>query len=132
MLTGSTEKSNAQGVDCSQLNAQIKQADRVYKEAQHKQEDAFKDWDRFYRSLHSDTYGGTDEPLANTAQKCESSDSKGDYCKGAMDDYQNMTESEKNAKQKLNVANAEEGKALETLNTLKLKAQENGCDIGGQ
>jgi cell division protein FtsB len=129
-FTGGAERAKGQDVDCSQLEAQIQQADQVYKEARHKQADAFGDWDKYYKSLHSDTYEGTDEPLADTAQKCESDDTKGNYCSGAMVDYENMTASEKKAKQKLDAANAEEAKAQANLDALKQKAQANGCDLG--
>ncbi|MFI5323530.1 MAG: hypothetical protein ACHQ6U_08370 [Thermodesulfobacteriota bacterium] len=130
ILTPGVEKAKGQDVDCSRLEAQIQQADKVYMEASHKQVDAFRDWDKYYKSLHSDTYEGTEEPLADTAQKCKSDDSKGNYCSGAMEDYQNISASEQKAKQKLDSANAEQTKAQASLDALKQKAQANGCDIG--
>lgn len=131
-FTGGAEKAKGQDVDCTQLEAQIQQADQVYKDAHHKQVDAFRIWDKYYKALHSDTYEGTEEPLADTAQKCESDESKGNYCSGAMEDYENITASEQKAKANLDAAKAEADQAEANLSELKAKAEANACDAGGQ
>lgn len=123
------ESSYSQEVDCSELSARIKEAEREYKDAHNEQVKAFRNWDKYYKQIHSDTYGGTEKPIADTAEECKSGEGPGgDFCKRALEEYGKLASGEQAAKAELDAAKKNAAKAYGKLDTLKKESKDNNCE----
>ena len=123
------DSSHGQDVDCAELSTQIRESEKEYKDAHHEQVKAFRNWDKYYKQLHSDTYAGTEKPIADEAEKCESGEGPGgDYCKGTLEEYRKLTSGEQEAKAELDAAKKNAAEAYGKLDALKKQAKENNCE----
>lgn len=129
ILSPDYDASHGQDVDCAELSAQIKEAEKEYKDAHKEQVKAFRNWDKYYKQIHSDTYAGTEKPIADEAEKCESGgDTGGDYCKGTLEDYGKLTSGEQGAKAELDAAKKNAAESYGKLDALKKQAKESNCE----
>ncbi|MEQ9619000.1 MAG: hypothetical protein RIG61_07470 [Deltaproteobacteria bacterium] len=129
VLSGGYDSSHGQDVDCTELSVEIKEAEKGYKDAHDEQVKAFRNWDKYYKQLHSDTYAGSEKPIADTAEECESGeDHGGDYCKGTLEEYEKLTSGEQEAKAELDVAKKNAAETYAKLDALKKQAKENNCE----
>lgn len=92
------------GADCPALLAALGDAEKGVKEAWKAQNEAVKEWEKYYSDLHAGTYAGTEEPLADTVAKCQAGG--GDFCERALDDYNKVAPKEEAAKKALDGARA--------------------------
>ena len=123
--------SNAVGqdVDCEQVMSQLKEAQSQSKDYRHEAKKAFENWNKYYKELHSYTYEATDQPLAVSAKKCETGDYLGkDFCKGALDKYNEISAKEGPAKAELMSARAKASEARQNYNLLVSQADTEGCN----
>jgi len=123
--------SNAIGqeADCEAIMSQLKEAKTQYRDSKHEAKKAFENWDKYYKELHSYTYEATDQPLAVSAKKCETGDYLGkDFCKGAVQKYDEISEKEGPAKVELEGARAKAGEARQNYNMLVKQADSQGCN----
>ena len=123
--------SNAVGqdADCEQVMSQLKEAQSQSKDYRHEAKKAFENWNKYYKELHSYTYEATDQPLAVSAKKCETGDYLGkDFCKGALDKYNEISAKEGPAKAELMSARAKASEARQNYNLLVSQADTEGCN----
>jgi len=129
VLLGGTEYGAAQETDCGQIMENLKAAEKAYKEALHEQKKAFGEWDKYYKKLHSDTYAGTEEPLADTVDKCGEGESEpGGFCTRADEDYQDISAKEKEKKKAFDEAKQNAAEAGGKVEELKQQAKDGGCE----
>ncbi len=103
------DKAGAQGADCAALASSLDAAEKNVKQAWHAQNNALKEWEKYYRALHSGTYAGTEEPLADTVESCQAGG--GNYCERALEDYNKIAPKEEAAKKELDAARANTAQA---------------------
>jgi len=124
-----TFEATAQDADCEATITQLEEAKSQFKADYKAQKDAFYNWDKYYKELHSMTYEATDEPLADSAMKCETGDYLGKaFCKGAIQKYNDISAKEKPAKAKLNAAEAKANESRQNYNNLVRQASDMGCN----
>ncbi len=107
------DKAGAQGADCAALMSSLDAAEKGVKQAWDTQKKALKEWEKYYSDLHSGTYAGTEEPLADTVAKCQAGG--GNYCERALDDYNKIAPKEEAAKKALDAARADTASAHAAL-----------------
>lgn len=114
VAAAAANKAGAQeSADCPALMSSLDAAEKGVKQAWHAQDEALKEWEKYYRELHSGTYAGTEEPLADTVEKCQAGG--GNYCERALDDYNKIAPKEEAAKKALDAAKADTAQAHAAL-----------------
>ena len=123
--------SSAIGQDdgCEAIMSQLREAKSQFRVDYKAQKKAFYNWNQYYKELHSMTYEATDEPLAESAKKCQEGDYLGkDFCKGALDKYNEISAKEAPAKAELDAAEAKANESKQNYNDLVSKAYEQSCN----
>ncbi len=117
-----------QEVDCGKIMEQIKEAEKEYKPLLRERKKAFDNWSKYYNQLHADMYAGTEEPLADTAKKCESGEGiDEEFCKRAMEEYNKILAKEQETKKEFDAAHEKAAEASNELYMLKRQAKMNNC-----
>jgi hypothetical protein len=118
-----------QDADCEAIMSQLIEAKSQFEVDYKAQKKAFYNWNQYYKELHSMTYEATDEPLAKRAKKCQEGDYLGkDFCKGALDKYNEVSAKEAPAKAELDAAEAKADESKQNYNDLVSQADEQGCN----
>ena len=112
-VVAGADKAGAQGADCTALMSSLDAAEKNVKQAWGAQKKALKEWEKYYSDLHSGTYAGTEEPLADTVESCQAGG--GNYCERALDDYNKIAPKEQAAKKALDAARADTAQAHSAL-----------------
>jgi hypothetical protein len=94
-----------ESTDCEALLSALDSAEKEVKQAWDAQKKALKEWGKYYKDLHANTYAGTEEPLAATVEKCQAGGG-GSFCERALDDYNKIAPKEEAAKKALDEARA--------------------------
>jgi len=119
----------AQDIDCEAAMSQLPEAKAQYKSSKSEEKKAFENWDKYYQELHSFTYEATDQPLAVSAEKCKTGDSLGkDFCKGAIQKFDEISAKEAPAKVELDAAKAKTAEARQNYNDVKSQSRQRGCN----
>ncbi len=114
--------------DCEEILAQLKEAKAVHDVDYKAKGKAFNNWRKYHKELHSMSYEATDEPLADSAEKCEKGDYLGkDFCKGALEEFNKISAKEKPAKAELDAAAAKSKESKTKYNILLREAYEMNC-----
>ena len=114
--------------DCEEILAQLKEAKAVHNADYKEKGKAFNNWRKYNKELHSMSYEATDEPLADSAEKCEKGDYLGkDFCKGVLEEYNKILAKEKPAKAELDAAAAKSKESKTKYNILLREAYEMNC-----
>lgn len=115
---------------CSEIMAQKEEIKKEYKSAKHNESKAFKNWDKYYKQLHSIEYGGTERPLADTAKACESGEGPNElFCKEALKRFGELSGKESQAKNELDAAKAKAAEKGEEEGEISAKAEAQGCGV---
>lgn len=123
------EYAAGQETDCKKITAQIQEAEKEYKPLKDKQKKAFDNWSKYYKQLHSDTYAGTEKPLADSAKDCDSGEGVDEeFCKGVMEEYNQISAKEQETKKEFDAAREEAAKASNKIFELKRQAKMNKCE----
>ena len=123
--------SNAQELDndCDEVVAQLKAAKSQYEADYKQQKKSYENWSKYNEELHSNSYGLTDEPLAESYKKCKSGEiDKKDFCKGVTEKYDEISGKEAPAKAEYGAAEATAYKSRHEYNVLVTQARELGCN----
>jgi len=114
--------------ECDKILAEVKAAKAVHDADYKAKGNAFYNWRKYNKQLHSISYEGTDKPLVDTVKTCEEEDKPGkDYCKRAMKVYNEIEPKEKVAKEQLDAAEAKSNKSRNNYNLLLAKSHEMNC-----
>jgi hypothetical protein len=114
--------------DCKEIQAQLKEAKAVHNADYKAKGKAFNNWRKYNKELHSMSYEATDEPLANSAQKCEKGDYlEKDFCKGVLKEYNKISAKEKPAKAELDAAAAKSKESKTKYNILLRQSYDMNC-----
>ena len=118
-----------QDADCEAMMSQLKAAKSEYENNFKEQKKTFENWEQYYKELHSFTYEATDQPLAVSAEKCKTGDYLGkDFCKGAIQKFDEISAKEAPAKAELDAAKAKTAESMQNYNDLVSQADEQGCN----
>lgn len=116
-------------MSCEEIVSRQNDLKEQYRSQRKSKKKAFENWDKYYKELHSIEYGGTERPLADTANQCREGAGPDElFCKEALKRYDELSGKEAEAKLELDQAmhNAENtGQEMEALNA---KAEESGCE----
>jgi hypothetical protein len=114
--------------ECEKILADLKAAQDQHNAAHKAKGKAYFTWKRYFDQVHSDTYENTDMPLADSVKKCEGENKPGkDFCKGALEKYNEISPKEKSAKEALDKAQEKSEKTRNNYNTLLRQAAEMNC-----
>jgi hypothetical protein len=114
--------------ECEEIQAQLKEAKAVHDADYRAKGKAFNNWRKYDKELHSMSYEATDEPLADSAEKCEKGNYLGkDFCKGALEEFNKISAKEKPAKEQLDAAAAKSKESKTKYNILLREAYEMNC-----
>ncbi|TFG77158.1 MAG: hypothetical protein E4H21_04235 [Thermodesulfobacteriales bacterium] len=114
--------------DCDEILAQLEEAKSKYNTDYRAKGKAFNNWRKYNKELHSMSYEATDEPLADSAEKCEKGDYLGkDFCKGALEEFNKISAKEKPAKEELDAAEAKSKESKISYNILLRQSYEMNC-----
>jgi hypothetical protein len=114
--------------DCKEILAQLEEAKSKHRTDYRAKGKAFNNWRKYNKELHSMSYEATDEPLANSAQKCEKEDYlEKDFCKGVLKEYNKISAKEKPAKAELDAAAAKSKESKTKYNILLREAYDMNC-----
>lgn len=123
-----SQDSEDQEMSCDEIMAQEDVLKKDYKSAKHAESKAFKNWDKYYKQLHSIEYGGTERPLADTAKACESGEGPDElFCKEALKRFGELSSKESKAKKELDAAKAQAGQKGEEARVISAKAEAQAC-----
>ena len=117
------------GSDCDSVIAKLETAKTEY-EADHKeQKKTYENWSKYNKQLHSDSYGLTDQPLADSYNKCKSGEvERKDFCKGVIKKYDEISAKEIPAKEEYDAAKTKTNQSRVYYNALLTRANELGCN----
>jgi len=114
--------------DCKEILAQLEEAKAVHNADYKAKGKAFNNWRKYNKELHSMSYEATDEPLADSAEKCEKGDYLGKgFCKGVLEEYNKILAKEKPAKAELDAAAAKSKESKMSYNILLRQSYEMNC-----
>jgi hypothetical protein len=114
--------------ECEEIQAQLKEAKAVHDADYRAKGKAFNNWRKYDKELHSMSYEATDEPLADSAEKCEKGNYLGkDFCKGALEEFNKISAKEKPTKEQLDAAAAKSKESKTKYNILLREAYEMNC-----
>ena len=122
--------SNAQSDNnCDEVMAQLKAAKSQYEADYKQQKKSYENWSKYNQELHSNSYGLTDEPLADSYKKCNSGEmDEKDFCKGVTKKYHEISAKEAPAKAEYDAAEAAADQSRQAYNDLVTQASELGCN----
>ena len=123
----------AQDIDCEAVMSQLPEVKAQYKRSKSEEKKAFENWDKYYQELHSFTYEATDQPLAVSAEKCKTGDYLGkDFCKGAIQKFDEISAKEAPAKVELDAAKAKTAEAMQNYNDVRSQSRQQECNRRGR
>ena len=115
-------------MSCEEIMAQKGELRKEYKSGKHAERKAFEKWDKYYKEIHSMTYGGTDRPLADTVKSCDEGDGPNElFCKEAKKRYNELASKEAEAKKELDATKQQAEEKGGQMRVLGAKAESQGC-----